>query len=392
MVEAAVRQVMVFGATGSVGTSALDLIGRFPERFRASVLTANNNAASLADLALRHRPDHVVLADEQGRSVLEDRLKGSGINCHYGSAALVQMATHPADMIVAAITGMAGLPSTLAALETGHTVAIANKETLVAAGPVMMSTARRSGAVLIPVDSEHNAIFQTMLPGQKKHIEEITLTASGGPFIDSTSAELAAVTPAQAICHPTWSMGAKISVDSATMMNKGLEVIEAAVLFGLSEEQIKVVIHRQSVIHGMVRYSDGSVLAQLGPPDMRVPLAHALAWPERLAWSAPPLDLAQLARLDFADPDYDRFPALVQARTALRAGGVVPAILNAANEVAVAAFLEGRISFLEITSLTGHMLDNALARSDSVEMTDLDAVFEADTLSRNLSKAWIAQR
>jgi len=334
------RTVTVLGCTGSVGTQTVELLAGEPDRFRVRALVAGRNVALLAKQALALRAEFAVIADASLHTALRDLLAGSGIETAAGSEAVVAAASLPADWTMAAITGAAGLASTLAAIRRGDAVALANKEALVCAGEVMLRAVREAGATLLPADSEHNAIFQSMADGNHGAVEKIVLTASGGPFRTATREEMAAATPEKALRHPVWSMGAKISIDSATMMNKGLEVIEAARLFGLDDTRIGVLIHPQSVIHGLVYYHDGSVMAQLGAPDMRIPIAHCLAWPERIATASPRLDLAAIARLDFSTPDLVQFPALRLAREALVAGGGAPAILNAANEVAVAAFLQ----------------------------------------------------
>ncbi|MDA8250361.1 MAG: 1-deoxy-D-xylulose-5-phosphate reductoisomerase, partial [Rhodospirillales bacterium] len=322
--------------------------------------------------------ERAVIADAAGLPALRDALAGTGIATDAGPDAVVEAAGMGADWTMAAITGAAGLPATLAAIRRGGAVALANKEALVCAGDAMLAAVRAHGATLLPVDSEHNAIFQAMADGNREAIERITLTASGGPFRTASVEEMARARPEAALRHPVWSMGAKISIDSATMMNKGLELIEAARLFGLPSEAIAVLVHPQSVIHGMVHYRDGSVLAQLGSPDMRVPIAHTLAWPRRLATPAPRLDLAQLGSLTFEPPDEIRFPALRLARAALEAGGGAPCILNAANEVAVAAYLERRIGFLDIAATVDHVLQEI----DAPAVATIAAVLALDAESR----------
>jgi 1-deoxy-D-xylulose-5-phosphate reductoisomerase len=351
-----VKKISILGATGSIGKSTLDLVERSPEQFEVVALTASVNAAGLADAARRTKARLAVIADESRLPDLEAALQGTDCRAAAGSNALVDAALG-ADLVMAAIVGCAGLQSTMAAVEAGKTVALANKESLVTAGELMTEAARKSGAVLLPVDSEHNAIFQALAGSRIDQVSRIILTASGGPFRTATIEQMQAATPAEAVAHPNWTMGAKISVDSATLMNKGLELIEAHYLFGLPSRQIEILIHPQSVIHSLVEYIDGSVLAQLGSPDMRIPIAYALAWPERMPTPAQRLDLAAVSRLDFGQPDLDRFPALRLAREALEAGGSAPAVLNAANEVAVATFLEGRIRFPEISRLVEAALD-----------------------------------
>ncbi|MGI4952631.1 MAG: 1-deoxy-D-xylulose-5-phosphate reductoisomerase, partial [Janthinobacterium lividum] len=329
-----------------------------------------------------------VIAEPSLHGALSAALAGTGIAAAAGDAAVVQAAAEPVDWTMAAITGAAGLPSTLAAIRRGGAIALANKEALVCAGEVMLQAVRDAGATLLPVDSEHNAIFQAMAEGNRDGVERIVLTASGGPFRLSSTEEMARATPEAALRHPVWSMGAKISIDSATMMNKGLELIEAARLFGMDEADIGVLVHPQSVIHGLVHYRDGSVLAQMGSPDMRIPIAHALAWPGRLQTASPRLDLAALGRLEFAEPDPVRFPALRLAREALRAGGGAPAILSAANEVAVEAFLARRLGFTAIASLVEAVLDRIGHRpADS-----LDAVMDLDAAARRAAHQHIAAR
>ncbi len=349
---AAGRSVTVLGCTGSVGTQTLDLLENAePGRYRVVALVGGKRAALLAEQARRHQARLAVIADPACWRELSEALSGSGIEAAAGPQAVIEAATLQADWTMAAITGAAGLHATLAAVARGKTVALANKEALVCAGAVMLAAVRQHGATLLPVDSEHNAIFQALAEGNRGAVERITLTASGGPFRTATLDEMRRAVPEAALRHPVWSMGAKISIDSATLMNKALEVIEAARLFDLPSERIDVLVHPQSVIHGMVHYADGSVLAQLGSPDMRVPIAHALAWPGRIATAAPRLDLAALARLDFAAPDPVRFPALRLAREVLAAGHAAACILSAANEVAVEAFIQRRIGFLDIVGV-----------------------------------------
>ena len=375
------RTVSILGATGSVGTSTLDLVERQPDRFRIRALTANCDVAKLAAAARRTQAELAVVADETCLPALREALAGTGIRAAGGAAAIVEAGASGADWTMAAIVGCAGLAPTMAAIRAGGTVALANKEALVSAGAVVMDAVTRHGARLLPVDSEHNAIFQCFDFDRPHQIRRIVLTASGGPFRDATLERMARVTPAEAVRHPNWSMGAKISIDSATMMNKGLELIEAARLFPISPDRIEIVVHRQSVIHSLVDYVDGSMLAQLGPSDMRVPIAHALAWPERMATPMEPLDLVRLGRLDFEEPDPARFHALSLARSAVNAGGAAPAILNAANEIAVAAFLAGRIGFLEIAAIVDHILQ----RYDPPSPDTLDAVLAVDARARELA-------
>ncbi len=358
MNHASPRTVSIFGATGSVGTSTLDLVRLERDKYRILALTANSNAEELAKLAIEFDAEIAVIADSNQYEALKNLLTGTKTEVAAGPERLVDAAALGADWTMAAIVGCAGLPPTLAALKCGKTVALANKEALVSAGALMMAQARAAGATLLPVDSEHNAIFQSLQGGRVDQVRKITLTASGGPFRTWSREQMASVTPEQAVAHPNWDMGAKISVDSATMMNKGLELIEAHHLFPVGLENIDILVHPQSVIHSMVEYKDRSTLAQLGSPDMRIPIASALAWPERMTTNCLPLDLAKIARLDFETPDHDRFPAIKLARDAIEAGGAVPAILNAANEIAVAAFLKEDVQFLEITEIVSRIIDS----------------------------------
>ncbi len=377
------RTITILGSTGSVGRSTAALLEAAPPgRFAVEALVAGRDAQALADQARRLQAKRAVLADPAGFGALRDALAGTGIAVGAGPEAVLEAAAAPADWTMAAIVGAAGLQPTLAALERGGVLALANKESMVCAGDLVLAAARRSGATLLPVDSEHNAVFQALSAkgrGGADGVEKIVLTASGGPCRSMALAEMAAVTPEFAKRHPVWSMGAKISVDSATMMNKGLEVIEAARLFGLEESRIEVLVHPQSAVHGLVQYADGSIIAQLGTPDMRTPIAHALAWPERMDVAIPRLDLAALARLEFEAPDPVRFPALRLARDALRAGGGAPTILNAANEAAVALFLDRRLGFLDIAAV----VEETLARLGSPATEGLAAVLELDILARD---------
>jgi 1-deoxy-D-xylulose-5-phosphate reductoisomerase len=372
------RSVTILGSTGSVGANTIDLVERNPADYSVEAITGGGNAALLAEQALRLRPRFVAIANTAAYGELKDALSGSGIEIAAGSEAVVAAAERPADWVMASIVGAAGLAPTLAAVRRGGIVALANKESLVCAGDLVMHEVARSGATLLPVDSEHNAIYQVFDFDRRESVEELLLTASGGPFREWTREAMASVTPDQAVAHPNWDMGAKISIDSATMMNKGLELIEAHHLFAMPEERISVLVHPQSVIHSLVRYKDGSVLAQLGQPDMRTPIAYTLAWPDRMAAPVERLDLASLGSLDFAEPDTDRFPALRLAREALRLGGIAPTVLNAVNEIAVAAFLAGRIGFLDIAELVAHILSDmphSAAKS-------LDVVIAADREAR----------
>ena len=384
----AVRTVTVLGSSGSVGTSTVDLLAANADRFRVRALVGGRNVAVLAQQARLLRAERAVIADPACHAALAAALSGTGIEAASGPQAVLDAAALPADWTMAAITGAAGLPPTLAAIRRGGVIALANKEALVCAGDVMLAAVRDAGATLLPVDSEHNAIFQAMADGNRSAIERITLTASGGPFRLSTWEDMVRATPEQALRHPVWSMGAKISIDSATMFNKGLELIEAARLFGMAESEIGVLVHPQSVIHGLVHYRDGSVLAQMGSPDMRIPIGHTLAWPERLSSAVPRLDLAALGRLEFHELDAARFPALGLARDALRAGGAAPTILSAANEVAVEAFLAKRLGFTAIADLVAFVLD----RLGSPPAGNLDDVLEWDGAARRAALSNAAAR
>lgn len=374
----AVRTVTILGSTGSVGRQTVSLLMACPERYQVRALVGGSRAGLLAEQARLLRAEWAVVADPDAYLTLCTALAGTGVKVAAGREAVLEAAGRGADWTMAAICGAAGLAPTLAAIRYGRMIALANKEALVSAGEIMLAAVHASGAKLLPVDSEHNAVFQALAAGNRDAVEGIVLTASGGPFRQASREEMAVVTPEAALRHPVWSMGAKITIDSATLMNKGLEVIEAARLFGLAPEQIEVLVHPQSVIHGMVRYRDGSILAQLGSPDMRIPIAHCLAWPKRMATLAPRLDLALLARLEFEPPDLARFPALALAREALRAGGGAPTILNAANEVAVAAFLERRIGFLDIAATT----ESVLAALGTPAVSSIEAVLALDETAR----------
>ena len=389
----AVQQVTVLGATGSIGLSTLDVIARHPERYQVFALTGFSRLAELQVLCVQHRPRYAVVPDDRSALDLQGRLRAAGLATEVlvGEEGLCAVAADAAvDYVMAAIVGAAGLKPTLAAVEAGKRVLLANKEALVMSGALFMDAVRRHGAVLLPIDSEHNAIFQCM-PGDYARglsavgVRRILLTASGGPFRETPVEALMGVTPEQACAHPNWSMGRKISVDSASMMNKGLELIEACWLFDAAPAKVEVVVHPQSVIHSLVDYVDGSVLAQLGNPDMRTPIANALAWPERIDSGVAPLDLFAVARLDFQAPDEQRFPCLRLARQAAEAGNSAPAVLNAANEVAVQAFLERRIRFPEIAG----MIEQVLEQEPVVPLPSLDAVFAADQRARELSREWL---
>jgi 1-deoxy-D-xylulose-5-phosphate reductoisomerase len=378
--------VAVLGSTGSIGASTLDVIAQHPQEFRVVALSAHRNAAKLAQQVAQFRPDYAVIADPVAARELEERLGRSRVSTRVlaGHDALSHVASlAEVQHVVAAIVGAAGLESTLAAARTGKRLLLANKESLVMAGPLLLAAVRDSGATLIPVDSEHSAIFQCLPPGSRAGeapagVRRVLLTASGGPFLDWPAEALEGVTPEQACAHPNWVMGRKISVDSATLMNKGLELIEACQLFGLSAGQVEIVVHRQSIVHSLVEYVDGSVLAQLGSPDMRTPIAHALAWPKRLSSGVDFLDLIRTARLDFCAPDSQRFPCLALAQAVARAGGLEPAILNAANEVAVQAFLDRRLNFREIPGVIEAVLKGMNTRG----LQSLEDVLSADAEAR----------
>ena len=390
------KKLTVLGATGSIGVSTLDVVARHPDRYEVVALTGNSRVDVLYEQCLRHRPRYAVIGREQDVAGLTERLRSAGLATAVlaGPAALEFVAALPeVDAVMAAIVGAAGLQPTLAAVRAGKQVLLANKEVLVMAGALFMAEVQAHGATLLPIDSEHNAVFQSLPAGYAGNpaaagVSHILLTASGGPFRATPLDRLRSVTPEQAVAHPNWSMGRKISVDSATMMNKGLEVIEARWLFDLTPEQIQVVVHPQSVIHSLVQYVDGSVIAELGNPDMRTPIAHALAWPERVAAGVAPLDLPKIAQLNFESPDLDRFPCLALAYRALHAGGNAAAVLNAANEVAVAAFLDGRLSFLGIADVIAATMD-ALPVED---MPDLSAILAADEQARAAAVELVARR
>lgn len=376
------RRITVLGSTGSVGKSTVALLeAAAPGEFAVEALVAGRDARALAEQALRLRPAIAVLADESCLPALREALAGSGIACAAGEAAVLEAAARPADWTMAAVVGAAGLRPTLAALRRGGTLALANKESLVCAGAIVMRVAREAGALLLPVDSEHNAIFQALDAHQPSAPEKIILTASGGPFRQASLAEMAVATPEAAIRHPVWSMGAKISIDSATLFNKGLEVIEASHLFPVPHERIEVLVHPQSTVHGLVQYADGSLIAQLGTPDMRTPIAHALSWPGRRHVDVGRLDLAALGRLEFFPPDPERFPALRLVREALSAGGGAPTILNAANEVAVARFLGRRLGFLGIA----RVVEAVMERFGAPAIPDLEAVLALDGEARRMA-------
>ena len=389
------QQITVLGATGSIGLSTLDVIARHPERYQVFALSGFTRLSELLALCIRHVPQFAVVPQVAAARGLQDDLRAAGLSTRVlvGEEGLCQVASAPeVDAVMAAIVGAAGLRPTLAAVEAGKKILLANKEALVMSGALFMQAVHKSGSVLLPIDSEHNAIFQCMPQDFARGlgtvgVRRILLTASGGPFRQTPMSELEHVSPDQACAHPNWSMGRKISVDSASMMNKGLELIEACWLFDARPSQVEVVIHPQSVIHSLVDYVDGSVLAQLGNPDMRTPIASALAWPERIDSGVAPLDLFAVARLDFEAPDEQRFPCLRLARQAAEAGDSAPAMLNAANEVAVAAFLDGRVGYLEIASI----IEDVLNLEPVVALEDLDAVFTADAKARILAEQWLSR-
>jgi len=390
--------VTVLGSTGSIGVSTLDVLARHPDRFRVVALTANRDVETMLAQCRRFRPELVAMADPQAALALRERLAEvqGAPEVLAGVEGLTQAATLPeAPVVMAAIVGAAGLVPTLAAAHAGKRLLLANKEALVVAGALLMEAVADRGAVLLPIDSEHNAIFQCLPPGfsdglARVGVERILLTASGGPFLNTPREALAAVTPEQACAHPNWDMGRKISVDSATMMNKGLELIEACWLFGTGPERVQVVVHPQSVIHSLVQYVDGSVLAQLGNPDMRTPIAHALGWPERLVSGVPPLDLFAVGRLDFEPPDLGRFPCLGLAIAAAASGGTAPAVLNAANEVAVAAFLGGQIGFMAIADVVEETL--AALPVESVAGRDIAFLLHVDGQARDVAEQAVNRR
>ena len=372
------RKITILGSTGSIGCNTLDLIQRNPEAYEVEALTANKNVDLLATQARKTNARFAVIADESLYPALKEALSGTSIEAGAGASAVIEAASRPADWVMAAIVGAAGLEPTLTAVRRGIVIALANKECLVCAGDLMLSEIAASGATLLPVDSEHNAIFQVFDFDQRPAIEKIILTASGGPFWNATLATMAKATPTEAIAHPNWDMGAKISVDSATMMNKGLELIEAHYLFAMEEERIDVLVHVQSIVHSLVAYVDGSGLAQLGSPDMRTPIAYALGWPARIPAPSPKLDLASVGTLSFEKPDAVRFPAIELARQSLRDGGAAPTVLNAANEIAVAAFLQQKITFLDIARI----VENTLGKLSGITADSLEDVISVDNEAR----------
>jgi 1-deoxy-D-xylulose-5-phosphate reductoisomerase len=381
------RSVTILGSTGSVGCNTIDLISRQPDAFSVEALTGNRNVALLAEQARRLRPKLAVVAEPSAYMSLKQELEGSGIEVAAGREALIEAANYPAEWVMASIVGAAGLEPTLAAVRRGAIVGLANKECLVCAGELMVAEVRRFGATVVPVDSEHNAIYQVFDFDNAEKVESIILTASGGPFRTADRATMASVTPAQAVAHPNWNMGAKISVDSATMMNKGLELIEAYHLFPVEVDQIDIVVHPQSIIHSMVAYVDGSVLAQMGVPDMRTPIAYALGWPQRIVAPTARLNLAKVGTLTFEAPDEERFPAIRLARQALQKGGAMPTVMNAANEIAVQNFLSGRIGFLEIAALVEETMETVPNR----RLESLADVAESDGAARETASTLISK-
>jgi 1-deoxy-D-xylulose-5-phosphate reductoisomerase len=382
------RSITILGSTGSVGCNTVELIDADRSSFVVEALTANRNVDRLAEQARRLKPRLAVVADPSCYQELKSALAGTGVEVAAGAEAVVEAAARSTDWVMAAIVGAAGLAPTLEAVRRGSIIALANKESLVSAGDIMVAEVRQHNATLIPVDSEHNAIFQVFDFEQSANVERIILTASGGPFRKRDLAAMADVTPEEAVAHPNWDMGAKISVDSATMMNKGLELIEAFHLFPVTEERIEILVHPQSVVHSMVAYSDGSVLSQMSEPDMRTPIAYALGWPKRMASPAPRLDLAKVKKLTFEAPDPQRFPALKLARDALQTGGGAPTVLNAANEIAVQGFLAREISFLDIARI----VEQTVAATPNGRLESLDDVFEADEAARRFARQLISQR
>jgi 1-deoxy-D-xylulose-5-phosphate reductoisomerase len=381
-----VRTITILGATGSIGASTVDLIKREPARYRVESISARRNAAALGKIAREVGARHAVVADQAAYNDLKSALSGSRIEAAAGEEALIEAAQRPADWVMAAISGSVGLKPTMAAIERGATVALANKECLVCAGSLFMRRAASTGATVLPVDSEHNAVFQALGSGNRSDVRRAILTASGGPFRTWSKEAIKAATPEQALRHPNWSMGPKVTIDSATLMNKGLELIEAHHLFALRPDEIDVLVHPQSVVHGLVEFRDGSVVAQLGSPDMRIPIAHCLAWPRRIDGPAARLDLAAVRELTFEEPDLDRFPALALARRAMESGGAAPTVLNAADEVAVGEFIAGRIGFTAIAALVEATLDAAAKRGLLAEPSGIDAAMAVDHVARSLAR------
>lgn len=385
------RSITILGATGSIGASTLDLIKRAPHHYRVESVSARKNASALGKIAREIGARHAVVSDPAAYRDLKDALSGSGVEAAAGEDALVEAAQRPADWVMAAISGSAGLKPTLAAIERGATVALANKECLVCAGSLFMRRAASKGATVLPVNSEHNAVFQALGAGNRADLKRAILTASGGPFRTWSKEAIRAATPEQALRHPNWSMGPKVTINSATLMNKGLEIIEAHHLFALKSNEIDVLVHPQSIVHGLVEFRDGSVVAQLGSPDMRIPIAHCLAWPRRIDGPAARLDLAALRQLTFEEPDLDRFPALALARRALEMGGAATTVLNAADEVAVSEFIAGKITFPAITALVEATLDAAAGRGLLAEPTGIEAALGVDHVARSLARDLLSE-
>src|SRR5215471_14999074 len=385
------RTVTLLGATGSIGASTIDLLKRARSRFRVEAVSANKNAAALAALARDLGARFAAIGDPDAYGELKSALSGTAIAAAAGESGLLEAAQRPAEWVIGAITGAAGLKPTLAAAERGAIVALANKETLVCAGGLFMRRAAAAGATVLPVDSEHNALFQAMSGSRREDVRRVILTASGGPFRTASPETVKTATVEQALKHPNWSMGAKITIDSATLINKGLELIEAHHLFALESEQIDILVHPQSIVHSLVEFCDGSLIAQLGSPDMRIPIAYCLAWPERIDGPAPRLDLARAATLTFEEPDVERFPALGLARRALEAGGAAPTVLNAANEVAVGEFLARRLNFAGIAALVEATLEAALSRNWTAEPESVDEALSVDHNTRLLARALLPE-
>jgi 1-deoxy-D-xylulose-5-phosphate reductoisomerase len=390
-VAAAVRSVSVLGATGSIGDSTMDLLRASPERYQVESLTANTNVEALAKLAIEFDARFAAIADPTRLEDLRDALAGTGTECGAGDSAVIEAAARPADWVMAAVSGAAGLKPALAAVDRGATVALANKECLVCAGDFFMQRAAKAGACILPADSEHNALFQALGSGNRDELVRVIITASGGPFRTWSSGDIEQATLAQALKHPNWSMGQKITIDSASMMNKGLEVIEASYLFALTPDEIDVLVHPQSIVHGMVEFSDRSVVAQLGAPDMRTPIAHCLGWPDRIVGPAAKLDLAKIGQLTFEAPDFVRFPGLQLAYDALRAGGGATTVYNAANEVAVAAFIAGKIRFGAIARLVEATMEAWIRSGNLAPLTSADDAIAVDHNARNKAATLLPQ-
>ncbi len=385
------RRITILGATGSIGASTVDLIKRHPDRFCVEAVVAQRNVVQLAKTAREVGARVAVVVDATAYRALKEALAGTEIEAAAGESALVEAGERPADLLMAAISGAAGLKPTLAAIERGTTVALANKECLVCAGGLFMRRAARKGVTILPVDSEHNAIFQALCAGPRESVKRVVLTASGGPFRTWSLEAIRAATPEQALKHPNWSMGPKVTIDSATLMNKGLELIEAHHLFALPSRQIDVLVHPQSIVHGMVEFTDASVVAQLGAPDMRIPIAHCLAWPERIHGPAPRLELARVRDLSFEEPDLKRFPALALARQAMETGGAAPTVLNAADEVAVAEFIAGKIAFPAIPALVEATLEAAAEQGLLAEPDSIENALAVDHDARQLAHALLPE-